>query len=264
MPDTPDLDTRIRELVARAVANAPPAPELEPVFELRRNHRPWWIGGGIAVTAAAAAIAVFTFGGQEDKVATIRATDPTVATVPETAPAPSTPGTQAPDTAPPASSGPPVTAPPTPGTGGGAVVTAGPDGVVRWVDGAPTTISTEPMAFAIGLGDGRILAQRFAGPITAPYGRADADTAPVVIARDGTITELFGTVDWDGAVRMHDLEIVDGRPLLLFSLAVGMENPDTADETLYVVDLDTAERTEIAQVGGWEFGTGRLHWPRAG
>ena len=79
--------------------------------------------------------------------------------------------------------------------------------------------------------------------------------------RDGSLTELFGTADWDGGVVLHDIEVVDGRRLLLFSLQVAMNvNPDDADETLYVVDLDAEERTVVAaRIGGWEFGTGRLH-----
>ena len=75
----------------------------------------------------------------------------------------------------------------------------------------------------------------------AGQGWTDADTVPLVLAADGSLTELFGTADWDGDVVLHDIEVVDGRRLLLFSLQVAMNvNPDNADETLYVVDLDTA------------------------
>ena len=62
---------------------------------------------------------------------------------------------------------------------------------------------------------------------------------------DGSITELFETADWDGLVRMHDVELVGGRQLLLVSLVLGSDQPDTSTEAIYVVDLATAERTEL-------------------
>src|SRR5262245_66654478 len=91
MPDTREngtLDTRIRELVARAVADAPRPPELDPSLlpgsepTPDNNHRGWWLGGGAAIVAAAALVtALLLVGDANDKVST-PGTGPTVAPTP--------------------------------------------------------------------------------------------------------------------------------------------------------------------------------------
>ena len=94
-----DLDARIRTLVARAVADAPAAPDLEPVTHLegRRprpdGHRGWWIGGGAALLAAAAAITtVVLVADSDDRISTPSGTTvpPATTTPPTTVPAPTT------------------------------------------------------------------------------------------------------------------------------------------------------------------------------
>ena len=142
-----------------------------------------------------------------------------------------------------------------------AILTAGPAGVVDRRAGETRTLTTEPMVFALDAGDGRILVQRHAG-IGDDW--SDADTAPLVLAADGTLTELFGTADWDGGVVLHDVEVVAGRRLLLFSLR-RPQVPQEPNEDLYVVDLATQDRTLVAEsIGGWEFGTSRLHLATTG
>jgi hypothetical protein len=145
------------------------------------------------------------------------------------------------------------------------VLTAGPDGVVEHRAGETRPLTTEPMVLALDAGDGRILVQRRAGNGGATGGGwSDADTAPLVLASDGTLTELFGTADWDGGVVLHDVEVVAGRRLLLFSLQ-RPQVPQEPNEDLYVIDLDTQDRTLVAEdIGGWEFGTGRLHLATTG
>jgi hypothetical protein len=234
-----DLDVRIRELVARAVADAPPAPELDPAVsftEPEPDHRRWWIGGGAAVLAAAAVAATFVLVAPgEDSVTTPGTLPPTQPTTPST-------------TVPQAStttSGPPTVI----ATGG--VLTAGPDGVRQHLTNETRILTNEAMAIALEAGDGRILVQRGDG------------AAPLVLGPVGALTELFDTADWDGDVTLHDVEMVGpGRRLLLFSLRTG--DQATEVETLYVVDLDTMERTEVGPIAGDEAGTHRLHLAATG
>ena len=146
-----------------------------------------------------------------------------------------------------------------------AVVTAGPEGVVEHRKDGSRTLTTEAMVMALDAGDDRVIVQRRSGD-GAGQGWTDADTAPLVLADDGSLAPLFGTVAWDGGVVLHDIEVVEGRRLLLFSLQVGVNVNMGGRETLYVVDLDdpAAGRTEIARIGGWEESTSRLHLATTG
>jgi hypothetical protein len=257
MPETHDLDVRIRELVARAVAEAPSPPELDPVIvplaEPARDHRRWWFGGAATLLAAAALVVAFVLVGNSDESVNTPATEPTVA--------PTTPGTPAPTTIPPTTIPPTTTttAPP-PAAGARGVLTAGPDGVVEHLGAESRTLTAEAMVMALDAGDGRVIVQRQSGD-GAGQGWTDEDTVPLVLGDGGSLTPLFDTADWDGGVVLHDVEVVDGRRQLLFTLQVAINvNPEAADETLYVVDLDTQDRIEVAAaIGGWESGTGRLH-----
>ncbi|MBA3287955.1 MAG: hypothetical protein H0U21_08025, partial [Acidimicrobiia bacterium] len=81
---TPDLDAQIRRLVARAVSDAPPAPDLEdPKYPDSHADGPrrWWFAGGAAVLAAAAAVValLFVVTSDEDSVQT-PITEPTTVT----------------------------------------------------------------------------------------------------------------------------------------------------------------------------------------
>ena len=54
--------------------------------------------------------------------------------------------------------------------------------------------------------------------------------------------------------------VVNGRRLLLYSQHTTDRCPQESNEDLWVVDLDTGERKLVANgIGGWEFGTSRLH-----
>ncbi len=148
-----DLDVRIRELVARAVADAPPAPELDPAVsftEPSTDHRRWWIGGGAAVLAAAAVAATFVLVGPgEDSVTTPGTLPPTTPTDGATARGPR--------------SRPPRRLPPAVIADRAGSLTAGPDGVVQHLVDETRTLTTEPMAIALDAGDGRIIVQRVDG-----------------------------------------------------------------------------------------------------
>lgn len=278
---TPDLDAQIRRLVARAVSDAPPAPDLEdPMYPDSHADLPrrWWFAGGAAVLAAAAAVValLFVVTSDEDSVQT-PVTQPTTATtalptpapttVPETDPDPTAPSTT-PGIEPPTPPSTPPTEPPAepavpPIVTPGATLSAGPDGVVGHVGATRRRLTDEPAEMALTTTAGGVILQHRRGD-GAAEGYTDAETVPLVVAPDGSVSELFDTSDWDGAVLLHDVEIVDGRELLLFSLQVGWQNPDSALETLYVVDLGSGERTEVGIVGEWEAGTSRLHLATTG
>ena len=237
MPEQ-DLDSRIRELVARAVADAPRAPELDPGVVPLHGHRRdpgrgWWVGAGAALVAAAAAITtVVLVADTDDRITTPNtqpSTGPSVPTVPTNTSAPPAPSTPTPTALPAASDVP-------------TILTAGLDGVVERHGDEVRTLTTEPTAIALTAPDGRILVQQPAGEGVAPPLVLDPTT--------GSTTELLDTADWDGLVRMHDVELVGGRQLLLVSLIRGSDQPDTSTEAIYVVDLATAGRTELhADVG---------------
>ncbi len=243
------LDTRIRELVARAVADAPRAPELDPSVlagsepKPDTNHRGWWLGAGAAILAAALLVTALLLVGDADDKVTTPGTLPTVAPTP----APTARPTSVPTT--------PVVS--------DAVLTAGPEGVVEHRGGETRTLTSEPMAIALDAGDGRIIVQRRSGNGDG-QGWTDGYTIPLVLAADGTTSPLFGASVWEGGIVLHDIEVVDGHRLLLYSVQ-GPVVPQQPNENLFVVDLDTEQGTRVARaIGGWEFGTDRLHLATSG
>ena len=243
-----NLDTRIRELVARAVADAPRAPELDPSVlpgsepKPDNSHRGWWLGGGAAILAAAALITALLLVGDADDKVTTPATPPTVAPTP----APTAPPTTVPTTGTVRA----VSTPP------GAFVTAGPDGVVEHRDDGQTrTLTTEPMAMALDAGDGRVIVQRQIGPTTPDE---EGRTVPLVLAADGSLSELFVDIaEWGGGVRLHDVEVVDGRRLLLYSV---FPADPPGPELVSVIDLETGAREQVGETDGGS----RLHLARTG
>ncbi|MET0326781.1 MAG: hypothetical protein ABW219_16300 [Ilumatobacteraceae bacterium] len=268
MPDLPDLDTRIRDLVTRAVADAPAPPEIGapamPTVDPPPDRRRWWIGGTAAVLAAAAAVVTFALVVDDDQGAITPASVPTtVAPEPTSTPASTPPATSVPDTGPPITPGPTTTvATPTPA----GLLTAGPEGVRERVGDTVRTVTAEPVVMALDAGDGRVIVQRRQGDISGgPELWTDADTVPLVVGDDGGLTPLLPELDWGGGVTLHDVEVVDGRRLLLYSVVVGPITFDSGQEDLWSVDLATGERTSIAPaIGGWEYGTGRLHLATTG
>jgi hypothetical protein len=230
MPDTRELDTRIRDLVARAVADAPRPPELDPTalpeVELDHGHRRWWIGGGAALLAAAAAITTLLLvNGTDQSVRTPPATDPTIVVAPAPPAAPTSTPTSG-------------TLPPAMVEPQGPFLTAGPDGVVDHRGSERRLLTPVPVAIALDTGDGGVIVQRRRGE--GSWTAADAE--PQLIRDDGSLRPLFDGFDWGGHVMLHDLEVVDGRRLLLYSV---FEGDPPRPQTLYVVDVGTAERVEI-------------------
>ena len=192
-----DLDTRIRSLVARAVADAPAAPELDPATVLegrchdreRDRHRGWWVGGGAALLAAAAAITtVVLVADTDDRISTPADTTlPAVATtVPPTAPAtvvppstlPAQPDPTVPVVVPRRRRRRPRSPPVTPIVGED-VATAGPDGVVlRTGRRRPSCAgSTSPAAIALPVGDGRVVVELARRTPTRPRSSSGTPTA---------------------------------------------------------------------------------------
>lgn len=270
MPDLPDLDTRIRDLVHRAVADAPAPPEIggatvPPLDHAPPDQRRRWIGGTAGLLAAAAAIVTFVLVTDDDDAAITPASVPTTVapeptTTVVTTPAPTSPASTtaaAPATA-------VTTVPQQPETAG--LLTAGPDGVRERVGETVRTVTTEPVVIALDAGDRRVVVQRRQGEDNAvPAQWTYADTVPLVVGADGSLSPLFPGLDWGGGVVLHDVEVVDGRRLLLYSVVVGPISFETGQEDLWVIDLETGERTSIAPaIGGWEYGTGRLHLAATG
>ncbi|HUR76593.1 MAG TPA: hypothetical protein VMZ22_01500 [Acidimicrobiales bacterium] len=223
MPDI-NLDDRIRNLVASAVADAPPAPEVPNGDVVISPRRPW-----MKWTAALAALIAIAGGGglalrpaDETNVVTESDPDPTTSTTVAPAPAP------------------PV------------IVTAGPDGVFEIEGDQRRAVTTEPMAFALALDDGTFVAQR-------SRGNDGGSTHPLFIGNDGEITgEMFAGANLAGPVHLHDFSVVDGRRLLLYSIQASGD-PETASEPLFALDLDSDDTIELGNIGGWETGTRRLH-----
>ena len=244
MPEQ-DLDDRIRQLVARAVADAPPAPDLDPVvvrLDRRRpdHRRARWVGGGAALLAVAAAITT---------VVLINDTDERIST-PATVPAPTmsaTPDTPATVDAPGAASTttePGTTLPPaTRWEATEAVLTAGADGVTAYLDGRTTTLWTEPVRIALATPGGRV--------ILTPDDEGGG--APLVLdPSTGAATPLLADHPeyWTGLVLLHDVELVDGRELLLYGLIEGTDQPAADTERIYLVDLATGDRQLLAAPEG--------------
>lgn len=292
----PDLDDRIRDLVARAAADAPPAPELDGATRTRpdtgsHRSRSRWLAGGIAgLSAAAALVALFWIGG--DRVGDEAVAPATVPPTPVT-PAPAT-------TAPGGTSGLPVSVPPTvagsvidgaptssaqtdpmttveptiapsttsPQPGGSEVriVRAGPDGVaVVRIDGSggefAEPFTDEPMAVAFRTPDGRVLMQR-----SSDRRDPDADTALLVAAVPDEIAPLVAPDELAGmSLRLHDVAEVGGDLLALVESQAGpCATPDECDGSLWALDVDSGELGLILTDNMWESGFGRLHLAATG
>lgn len=251
MPEQ-DLDARIRGLVARAVADAPPAPDLDPTvvaLEHRPDHRrAWWVGGGAALLAAAATITMVVLIADTDERISTPATTPTVPATPapDTTPgttAGSTPGTVDDPATSTTTSILDATDPQDPGPSvGGVVLTSGTDGVTAYRDGIASTIWTEPAIIALATPDGQVLLQPD-GEGGAPLALDPATGATSPLPADHPD-------DWNGLVRLHDVELVAGRELLLYSLVEGTDRPDADTEAVYLLDLGTGERELLLPPAG--------------
>ncbi|MEY2426008.1 MAG: hypothetical protein QOI61_1580 [Actinomycetota bacterium] len=228
-----DLDDRIRALVSAAVADAPPAPELDVATSRARQPQPSWTRRGAFALAALLAAG----GGY----AVLQPADDTDI---DTKPGPATPTTLV------------AQSPESPSV----IVTAGPNGVVERVGNETKTITTEPMAIALALDDGTFVAQRRSGEshregIAWPK----ADTSVIRIDESGHISPLFEANA--GFVILHDFAVVDGRRLLLYSVDDNNFSGlgEGGGEQLYALDLDSRDRpVDLGSIGGWEAETDRL------
>ena len=213
MPDLPDLDTRIRDLVARAVADAPAPPEIGTPRPDRRSHptpdhRRWWIGG----TAGPA-----RRGRRRRHVRARRERHRDRDDTGDRAHDRRRPGAGAGHDRAGDHAVPPTTSvsgpPPFEVTQPDVVATAGPAGLAtvsltlglecRWPD--------VPVDIGLAVGDGRV--------VVLPTGAA----APQVWTCDGPPSELFAVAD--GQVVLHDVAIVGDQPVLLYSVQRDWDDP---------------------------------------
>ena len=114
-------------------------------------------------------------------------------------------------------------------------------------------LTSHPASVAFGVGEQRIVAQYDAAEVRDQYGTTDV---PIVVLdeRGERVIEPPALIDAGGTWRLDDAGFVDGRPVAVVT-ASGGANPDQWDERLYLVDLDTLEKTDLGSVGHWEFGT---------
>ena len=258
MPEQ-DLDARIRTLVARAVADAPPAPSLDEM-PVRRidptsagaGRRRWWVGGTAGVLAAAATIAVVVLVADREDRLTTPATSPSTTVAPTTLPAPAS--TVPATTAPPSSArgtAPATTVFATPATVQQRLVTAGPDGVrVRGVtgDGDGDLLPGGPARRALPVGDGRVLIE---------YGNADGPSGLILWEPSGATAPLLFDGMLAGDVTVDDIAVVDGTPTLLYQVDP-IDNPEP-DATLYAAPIGadgirSSAAVALGTVGAPEFG----------
>ena len=236
-------------------------PRLVPATStvVRRSRTLWF---AIAGVVAAGLISIVLVVNHSDSPSRIVG-DTTPLTAPEATPQPATSGVPTPSTTP--ASTPPSTAtstsvsPTTPTRQNFESITTGPSGVWTYGVGGTSRLSTQPMAFAIRLPDGRVLAQHQSG-----YGDwTPVDTTPLVLfdEYDGTsVGDLLPGHDWGaGWIRLHDVNVVEGRTLLLYEMQQRPDpfGPDAG--SLFVLDIKSGESTFVGEVGGWERWNGRLH-----
>lgn len=226
------LDARIRDLVARAVNDAPAAPDLQRgvVLETSRrgDRRGRWIGGGAAALAAAAAIvtAVVLVNDTDDRITT-----------------PATTPTAPPTTSPPIG---PEALLPLPRQ---ELVTAGPDGVTALdlASNSPRSLDL-PAVRALPVGDGRVLVE---------LGTPDAPGPVVVWNGNGETSDPLAGADLVGPMTIHDIAVIDGEPVLLYDIdPTATAGPDP---TLYAAPItaggiDLGDAVDLGSVGGPESG----------
>ena len=124
------------------------------------------------------------------------------------------------------------------------MLTAGPGGVVGHLAGGPATLTSESMAIALDAGDGRVIVQRHSGD---GEGWTDADTVPLVLGPDGSLTDLFEPSTGRARSCSTTSRSSTGSRLLLFTLRTGA--PAGAHRDAVRRRPDDGARTEIV-LGG--------------
>jgi hypothetical protein len=215
MPNDLDLDDRIRALVSSAVADAPTAPTIEQIqtqpVARKRPSWPKWTAVLAALLAAGGATVALQPADKGDVDTTQDTTAPTQFT-PRDEPS--------------------------------VIVTAGLNGIHEMVDGVDRVVSHDKFTAALALDNDEVVALQ--STYSAP---GYFDNQPVRIAADGTVTPLFDHRETADFFMLHDFSVVDGRRLLLYSEKTNTGSTDGAKQTLFTLDLDTSQVTEIAQVG---------------
>lgn len=259
MPDL--LDTQIRDLVARAVDDAPPAPDLDAVpmaatvtsLDTRRRWPSYAATAGVAAAVTAGLIVVTT----RDTDAPIDPTTVTTAAPPvvtsTAAPLPTTPSTT-PESSPVATTSvAPTTAPGSPAVAPTTwLAIAGPDAVTRTdSDGRVDTVTTEPMSVAIAAPNGEVFTQRLEwseNPTDNPILRWSATTGTLIPI---DLPEVLTTKP---LILRDVVGEVDGPAVLVIEASAGnCPNPETCDNLLYTLQVDSGEAAEVGIAGQWEY-----------
>lgn len=275
-----DLTRNIRDLLGRAIADTPPSPRLDEGITMSptptdRNDRNRWIIGGLAgLSVAAAIVALFVFA-RPDEVADPQApaTDPatpidTIAPAPTPDSAPTTvPATTPPTSAPAAiepsvstttpptteQSTPPETTEPAPTVVGfSEMVVAGPDGVRRGDD----VVTTQPMARALPLSDGRMLMQR-----QFNQSGAVAESALLVVEPGASEpVPLVVPTEFDGVVlRLHDVAVIGGETVVIVETRPDLcANPTDCVGALWAFGPDSGRLDQLQEKIVWEGGWSRV------
>jgi len=137
------------------------------------------------------------------------------------------------------------------------VVTSGPDGVWRVVNGEAEQLTTEEMSMALQLPDGSVVMQRISG---WTFDGDQTDTT-LLVWRFGELNELFPGEALDGWVRLYDVAMVNGEMTVLYAVEQEAQFPPVLVESVLVTrSLETWETAIIdAEFGGWEQGYSRMH-----
>lgn len=166
-----------------------------------------------------------------------------------------------PESTPPTSTTPTTQPVPSVGEVSSAVITAGPDGVWRVVDGVAEQLTTDAMSMALQLPDGSLIMQRKSGwaPAVAP-----AETALLGWA-DGASYELFPGEAMDGWTRLYDIALVQGELTVLYAVEPEQANIESPTPELVARSLETGVVTVVAtDFGGWEAGHSRMYLAETG
>jgi hypothetical protein len=137
------------------------------------------------------------------------------------------------------------------------VVTAGPDGVWRVVDGVATQITTEAMSAALALPDGSVIMQ----PSSGWTFEGDIADTTLRVWRNGEVDPLFPGEAPTGWVRLYDVAMVNGEMTVLYAVEQEAQPQSVLVESVLLTrSLATFETTVIdAEFGGWEQGYSRMH-----
>ena len=263
MTEHDELDDRIRQLLGRAIADAPNPPDLEgltvtPNTEQTHRNR-WLLGGATGLGIAACIVGILLISRPADVAEpVVPATQPTttVPTVTDTtpvstpAPAPTPSETPASTT----STAPSTTAStePPPANEFATITTAGANGVQ--LDGA--VITTEPMASAFAVPDGRVFMQR-----TRAYQPADvSETALfVVLPGSGTPQALAVPPELEVGLILHDAAAVGGEVVLVVETQPPLcAAPEPCSGAVWAFRPDTGQLDLLQERNVWEGGWDRL------